>query len=166
MIGTQKLCSKNPSIVYRHYTTPQHFNTSKLGGLNYAAAESSYQPLPKERPELALHVNQNHQHQQDQQLQIQVQLQQHQQKQQTATPSHQQQQQSQQQQHQGLLSPGLSFAGNGEFFENRFYALHNSLNLSIIKLIRVQLRYRINMIFSRVYIIMLCPYIFDRDLLI
>ncbi|KAH0949310.1 hypothetical protein HN011_006156 [Eciton burchellii] len=97
----------------RHYTTPQHFNTSKLGGLNYAAAESNYQPLPKERPELALHVNQNHQHQQDQQLQIQVQLQQHQQKQQTATPSHQQQQQSQQQQHQGLLSPGLSFAGNG-----------------------------------------------------
>jgi len=109
--------------------------------------------LPKERPELALHVNQNHQHQQDQQLQIQVQLQQHQQKQQTATSSHQQQQQSQQQQqqHQGLLSPGLSFAGNGEFFQNGFYALRDSFDASIIKLVRAQLRYRINVTFSKVY---------------
>ncbi|XP_011329661.2 LOW QUALITY PROTEIN: transcriptional regulator ovo [Ooceraea biroi] len=102
----------------RHYTTPQHFNASKLSGLSYAAGESSYQSLQKERPELALHVNQNHQHQQNQQLQIQVQLQQHQQKHQTAASPHQQQQQSQQQQQQqqhqqGLLSPGLSFAGNG-----------------------------------------------------
>lgn len=88
----------------RHYTTPQHFNASKLAGLSYAAGES-YQSLQKERPELALHVNQNHQHQQDQQLQIQVQLQQ-QQKQQATSP-HQQQQQ--QQQHQSLLSPGLNF---------------------------------------------------------
>lgn len=89
----------------RHYTTPQHFNASKLASLNYATAESSYQPLPKERPELALHVNQNQQHQQDQQLQIQVQLQQ--QKQQAAASPHQQQQ------HQGLLSPGLNFTSNG-----------------------------------------------------
>lgn len=95
----------------RHYTTPQHFNTSKLAGLNYAAAESGYQPLPKERPELALHVNQNHQHQQEQQLQIQVQLQ-HQTKQQAAASPHSQQQQ---QQHQGLLSPELNFTGNGKF---------------------------------------------------
>ncbi|XP_050466877.1 transcriptional regulator ovo isoform X3 [Cataglyphis hispanica] len=95
----------------RHYTTPQHFNASKLASLNYAAGESSYQPLPKERPELALHVNQNQQHQQDQQLQIQVQLQQ--QKQQTGASSHQQQQQ---QQHQGLLSPGLNFTSNVQFF--------------------------------------------------
>lgn len=73
---------------FRHYTTPQHFNASKLASLNYAGGESSYQPLPKERPELALHVNQNQQHQQDQQLQIQVQLQQ--QKQQTGASPHQQ----------------------------------------------------------------------------
>ncbi|XP_012217240.1 transcriptional regulator ovo isoform X2 [Linepithema humile] len=93
----------------RHYTTPQHFNASKLAGLSYAAGESGYQPLPKERPELPLHVNQNHQHQQEQQLQIQVQLQ-HQTKQQVTASPHPQQQQ---QQHQGLLSPGLSFTGNG-----------------------------------------------------
>ncbi|XP_036145312.1 transcriptional regulator ovo isoform X2 [Monomorium pharaonis] len=86
----------------RHYTTPQHFNASKLAGLNYSAGETSYQSLQKERPEIALHVNQNHQ--QEQQLQIQVQLQQ--QKQQATSP-HQQQQQ--QQQHQSLLSPGLNF---------------------------------------------------------
>ncbi|XP_024881914.1 transcriptional regulator ovo-like [Temnothorax curvispinosus] len=85
----------------RHYTTPQHFNASKLAGLSYAAGETSYQSLQKERPELGLHVNQNHQHQQEQQLQIQVQLQQ--QKQQATSP-HQQQQQ-----HQSLLSPGLNF---------------------------------------------------------
>ncbi|XP_072756014.1 uncharacterized protein [Anoplolepis gracilipes] len=91
----------------RHYTTPQHFNASKLASLNYATGESNYQSLPKERPELALHVNQNQQQQQqqDQQLQIQVQLQQ--QKQAAASP-HQQQQQ-----HQGLLSPGLNFTSNG-----------------------------------------------------
>lgn len=94
----------------RHYATgPQHFNT-KLAGLSYATGEAGYQPLAKERPELALHINQNHQNQSEpqlQQLQIQVQLQQHQQQQQaTASPHHQQQ-------HQGLLSPGLSFAGSG-----------------------------------------------------
>ncbi|KAG7207962.1 hypothetical protein KM043_009545 [Ampulex compressa] len=96
----------------RHYVAaPQHFNTTKLGGLTYSTGESSYQPLPKERPELALHISQNHQHQSEpqlQQLQIQVQLQQHQQQQQqnAAASPHQQQ-------HQGLLSPGLSFTGSG-----------------------------------------------------
>nr|XP_012145470.1 PREDICTED: protein ovo isoform X5 [Megachile rotundata] len=94
----------------RHYTAaPQHFSTSKLG-LAYTTGESGYQSVSKERPELALHINQNHQNQSEpqlQQLQIQVQLQ------------HQQQQQQQQnaasphQQHQGLLSPGLSFTGSG-----------------------------------------------------
>lgn len=92
-------------LFLRHYTTPQHFNASKLAGLNYTAGETSYQSLQKERPELGLHVNQNHQHQQEQQLQIQVQLQQ---KQQATSP-----QQQQQQQHQSLLSPGLNF-NNGE----------------------------------------------------
>ncbi|KAL0100465.1 hypothetical protein PUN28_019655 [Cardiocondyla obscurior] len=91
----------------RHYTTPQHFNASKLAGLSYAAGETSYQSLQKERSELGLHVNQNHQHQQEQQLQIQVQLQQ--QKQQATSPHQQQQQQQSQQQHQNLLSPGLNF---------------------------------------------------------
>ncbi|XP_060812593.1 transcriptional regulator ovo isoform X2 [Bombus pascuorum] len=104
---------------------PQHFS-SKLG-LTYATTESSYQPISKERPELALHINQNHQHQSEpqlQQLQIQVQLQQHQhqhqhqqhQQHQQQQPPPQQQQQAtttspHQQQHQGLLSPGLSFTG-------------------------------------------------------
>ncbi|XP_066582214.1 transcriptional regulator ovo-like isoform X2 [Prorops nasuta] len=97
----------------RHYTAaPQHFNTSKLASLAYSTAETGYQSLQKERPELALHLSQNHQHQAEpqlQQLQIQVQLQQQQQQQQqqnTASSPHHQQ-------HQGLLSPGLSFAGSG-----------------------------------------------------
>ncbi|XP_024940731.1 transcriptional regulator ovo isoform X1 [Cephus cinctus] len=107
----------------RHYAAPQHFNTTKLAsGLAYPPGESSYQPLPKERPELALHINQN-QHQTEpqlQQLQIQVQLQQQAAAAAAAatTSSPHQQQQSQQQhhhqqQHQGLLSPGLSFTGSG-----------------------------------------------------
>lgn len=108
----------NPCTLFlRHYTTSQHFNASKLAGLSYAAGETSYQSLQKERPELGLHVNQNHQHQ-EQQLQIQVQLQQQQQqqqKQQTTSP-HQQQQQ----QHQSLLSPGLNF-NNGELSQLLFY---------------------------------------------
>lgn len=95
----------------RHYATaPQQFSTSKLG-LGYGTGESTYQSVPKERPELALHIGQNHQHQSEpqlQQLQIQVQLQQQQQQhQQTAAAS------PHQQQHQGLLSPGLSFTGSG-----------------------------------------------------
>lgn len=96
--------------MFRHYTAaPQHFSTSKLG-LTYATGESSYPSVSKERPELALHINQNHQHQSEpqlQQLQIQVQLQQQQQQQQTTSTS------PHQQQHQGLLSPGLSFTGSG-----------------------------------------------------
>jgi len=39
-----------------------------------------------------------------------------------------------------------------------FYALRNSLNLSIIKLIGIQLRHRINVMFSRLYVIMLRTY--------
>lgn len=98
--------------LFRHYATaPQQFSTSKLG-LGYGTGESTYQSVPKERPELALHIGQNHQHQSEpqlQQLQIQVQLQQQQQQhQQTAAAS------PHQQQHQGLLSPGLSFTGSGE----------------------------------------------------
>lgn len=96
----------NKLFSFRHYAAaPQHF--SKLD-LNYTTAESSYQNVSKERPELALHINQNHQHQSEpqlQQLQIQVQLQHQQQQQTTATSPHQQ--------HQGLLSPGLSFTGSG-----------------------------------------------------
>ncbi|XP_033216845.1 uncharacterized protein LOC117172755 isoform X2 [Belonocnema kinseyi] len=87
----------------RHYTVPQHLSP-KISGITYPTAESSYHPLPKERAELALHINQN-QHQAEpqlQQLQIQVQLQQQ-----------HQQQNSPHQHHQGLLSPGLSFTGSG-----------------------------------------------------
>ena len=96
----------------RHYTTaPQHFNSAKLSALNYPTGETSYQPLPKERNELAMHLNQN-QHQNEpqlQQLQIQVQMQHQQQQQHTSStsPHHQH--------HQGLLSPGLSFTGSGKF---------------------------------------------------
>ncbi|XP_012279999.1 transcriptional regulator ovo isoform X2 [Orussus abietinus] len=102
----------------RHYgSAPQHFAGTKLSGLGYPSGESSYQPLAKERPELALHINQS-QHQAEpqlQQLQIQVQLQQQQQQQATASSPHQQPQQQQQQHHhhQGLVSPGLSFASSG-----------------------------------------------------
>ncbi|XP_012265037.2 transcriptional regulator ovo isoform X2 [Athalia rosae] len=87
----------------RHYGTSQHFNPSKLStSLAYPPGESSYQPLPKERPELALHINQQQNEPQLQQLQIQVQLQQ-----QAASSS------PHQHHHQSLLSPGLSFAGSG-----------------------------------------------------
>ncbi|XP_046431568.1 uncharacterized protein LOC124185154 isoform X2 [Neodiprion fabricii] len=89
----------------RNYTTTQHFNgTSKIPStLNYPPGESSYQPLPKERPELALHINQQQSNEpQLQQLQIQVQLQQ-----QGASSS------PHQHHHQSLLSPGLSFTGSG-----------------------------------------------------
>lgn len=104
-------------VSLRHYTNPQHYNASKLTGLNYAGGETSYQSLSKERSDLSLHINQNHQHQQNQ-LHIQVQLQQHQQKQAAISP-HQQQQQ---QQHQTLLSPELNFTGNGKpINSNTFY---------------------------------------------
>ncbi|XP_034933706.1 transcriptional regulator ovo isoform X2 [Chelonus insularis] len=89
----------------RHYTTNQQFSISKMSTIPYSD-ESSYQSLAKERPELALHINQN-QHQSEpqlQQLQIQVQMQQHQQ-QSSTSPHHQHH-------HQGLLSPGLSFSGS------------------------------------------------------
>ncbi|XP_051173001.1 transcriptional regulator ovo isoform X2 [Leptopilina boulardi] len=85
----------------RNYTVPQHMSP-KISGINYPSGESSYQPLPKERAELALHINQNQQEPQLQQLQIQVQLQQQ-----------HQQQNSPHQHHQGLLSPSLSFTGSG-----------------------------------------------------
>ncbi|XP_074109187.1 uncharacterized protein LOC141533955 isoform X2 [Cotesia typhae] len=64
------------------------FALSKLSSLPYPE-ESSYQPLAKERPELALHINQGQTEPQLQQLQIQVQ---------NPAP------------HQGLLSPGLTFS--------------------------------------------------------
>ncbi|XP_057336006.1 transcriptional regulator ovo-like isoform X1 [Microplitis mediator] len=94
----------------RHYNANQ-FSLSKLSGITpYPSDESSYQPLAKERPELALHINnqnQTHQEPQLQQLQIQVQMQQQQQQQQQpATSPHQHH-------HQGLLSPGLTFSGSG-----------------------------------------------------
>ncbi|KAK0159835.1 hypothetical protein PV327_010907 [Microctonus hyperodae] len=95
----------------RHYgaQNSQQFSTSKLSGMSYSTEDTSYPSLAKERPELALHINQN-QHQAEpqlQQLQIQVQMQQQQQQQPNSNSPHHQHH------HQGLLSPGLSFTGSG-----------------------------------------------------
>ncbi|PSN54371.1 hypothetical protein C0J52_14112 [Blattella germanica] len=93
----------------RNFAAPTHFtkNTMFLNNNNNnnnnnnsetGSGTSNFHNLPKERPELALHISSGSSQQEPmQQLQVQVQMQQH-----------HQQQQSQQQ--SGLLSPGLSFA--------------------------------------------------------
>lgn len=93
----------------RHYNASHYSN--KLSGITYSN-EPNYQPLAKERSELALHINPNqHQEPQLQQLQIQVQMQQqHQGQQPPRSPL--------QQHHQDLLSPGLNFPGSGELASN------------------------------------------------
>lgn len=110
---TRSICHHIENSNYRHYVTSPHFSSGKLPALPYTTGES-YQTLSKDRSEL-LQVNQNpNSEPQLQQLQIQVQLQQ----QSATSPQHHHQQQQQHHHHQGLLSPGLSFSGNGT--ENDF----------------------------------------------
>ncbi|KAK7864632.1 hypothetical protein R5R35_012407 [Gryllus longicercus] len=88
----------------RNFVAPTHFTKSVFLNNNQDGS-SSYHTLPKERPELALHISSSNSQQQIpspqeqdqphmQQLQVQVQMQ-------------------QQQNQQPLLSPGLSFTGSG-----------------------------------------------------
>ncbi|XP_066992900.2 transcriptional regulator ovo isoform X2 [Anabrus simplex] len=85
----------------RNFAAPTHFtkNSVFLNNNNQDTGSSGYHNLPKERPELALHISSSSPQHQDQeqphmqQLQIQVQTQQNNQ--------------------QPLLSPGLSFTGSG-----------------------------------------------------
>ncbi|XP_069691064.1 transcriptional regulator ovo-like isoform X2 [Periplaneta americana] len=81
----------------RNFAAPTHFTKNALfSDGNGAQTSSSFHNLPKERPELALHISSSSAQQEPmQQLQVQVQM---------------QQSQHQQQHQQALLSPGLNFA--------------------------------------------------------
>jgi ovo-like protein len=105
-------CNNNNLLLSKCFDTsrnyPSPFGKSMFQSHNQQHS-NDYHSLPKERPELALHISQHNDSipPQLQQLQIQVQL------------SHQQQLQQQQSQQlgglaqSGLLSPGLSFTGSG-----------------------------------------------------
>ncbi|XP_063240580.1 transcriptional regulator ovo [Bacillus rossius redtenbacheri] len=102
-------CQSAAAQLSRGFDPQQGYPSSSTAAQMFQEGSPSYN-LPKERPELALHISspspcsdhdsRQHQHHHMQQLQVQVQMNHH--HHQHHNPHHQQ-----------LLSPGLSFAGSG-----------------------------------------------------